>query len=90
MININNIAITSIRLGLNLVQKIYSGSVLIYNASATPSFDYVYHIMGLTYVSEVKNDIYGLHYDLLGSSSVVVQNDQSYTYESLEKTYSWF
>lgn len=29
------------------------------------SFDYVYHIMGLTYISEVKNDIYGLHYDLL-------------------------
>lgn len=57
MIHINNIAITSIRLGLNLVQKIYSGSVLIYNASTE-----------------------------------VVQNrhDQSYTYENLGKTYSWF
>lgn len=57
MIHINNIAITSIRLGLNLVQKIYSGSVLIYNASSTTE---------------------------------VVQNDQSYTYENLGKTYSWF
>jgi hypothetical protein len=56
----------------------------------TPSFDYVYYIMALTYVSEVKNDIYGLHYDLLGSESVVTESVQSYTYESLEKTYSWF
>jgi hypothetical protein len=90
MINIANIAATSIRLGLNLVQKIYAGSVLIYSATVTPSFDYVYHLMGLRYVSEVKNDIYGLHYDLLGSESVVTESVQSYTYESLEKTYSWF
>ena len=64
MININNIAITSIRLGLSLVQKIYAGSVLIYNASAAPSFDYVYHIMGLTYITKVENSIYNIHYDV--------------------------
>ena len=61
MININNTISISVRLGLNLIQKIYAGSVLIYNAS----FDYVYHIMGLIYISEIKNDIYGLHYDLI-------------------------
>ena len=65
MININNSATTSIYLGQNLVQKIYAGGVLIYNASTTSFFDYIYHRMGLIYVSEIKNDIYGLHYDLI-------------------------
>jgi dTDP-D-glucose 4,6-dehydratase len=53
--------------GSNLVkklveQKIHFGSVLVYSAS---TFSYVYHIIGLTYVSAIKNDIYGLHYDIL-------------------------
>jgi hypothetical protein len=79
-------------------QKLYDSSV--FNASGSftyvdsiSTFNYAYHIIGLAYVSEVKNDIYGLHYDLLGSDSLVIksdQSDQSYTYESLESAYSWF
>jgi len=67
MIKLLNTTISSIYFGSSLVKKIYKGSSLLYNSivSSVFSFDYVYYIMGLTYISEVKNDIYGLHYDLL-------------------------
>lgn len=48
--------------------KIYvkNGVPFVSTRPGTPvSFDYIYYIMGITYISEVKNDIYGLHYDLL-------------------------
>lgn len=56
------------------------------------SFDYTYILMNLLHVPSIKNDIYGLHYDLIGGPTVVpeVLAQQSYTYESCEKTYSWY
>lgn len=89
---VDNIAVAQAPVQVNKIAQTNSiGEVVRYvDVSFTSSFDYVYHIINLTYITEVKNDIYGLHYDLLGNEQVVAQINTSYTYEGVEKTYSWF
>lgn len=62
-LKINNNNVASLAVGSSNVSAAYIGSTQIYTSTAAPTtFDYVYHIMGLTYVSDVKNYIYGLHF----------------------------
>ena len=63
----------SIKIGSNVVSKIYIGSLLVYSAdqpSPPPleTFDYVYKILNLIYITSIENSIYNLDYDLTTTS----------------------
>jgi hypothetical protein len=77
--------------------------IAITNASGTPTviipsqttFNYFYKIIDLLYVESIANDIYGLHYDLIGASTPTTTPEpdvytQSFVYDKIDKTYSWF
>jgi hypothetical protein len=73
--------------------------IAITNASGTPTviiaspttFNYFYKIIDLLYVESIANDIYGLHYDLIGASTPEPDvYTQSFVYDKIDKTYSWF
>ncbi|NBP16639.1 hypothetical protein EBU95_19985 [bacterium] len=54
-------SISKIYYGILAVSKVYKGSSVIYNQQS--SFDYVYKILNLTYVTNIEYSIYGLDYD---------------------------
>lgn len=55
-----------------------------------PAFDYFYTTIDLLYIPSVKNDIYGLHYDLIDATpEVEAEASSSYAFEK-DTIYSWF
>lgn len=66
------------------------GETIIEIYSPTTSFDYFYTTIDLLYIPSVKNDIYGLHYDLIDATpEVEAEASSSYTFEK-DTIYSWF
>ena len=53
-----------------------------------PAFDYFYTTINLLYIPSVKNDIYGLHYDLIDATPEA-EASSSYAFEK-DTIYSWF
>ncbi len=86
-------SVNKVYYGSTLINKIYRGLVLLYSATSTTttSFDYVYKILNLTYITNIEYSIYGLDYDGVSGGDVIpsVLNNNSYIYEN-EKIYSWF
>ena len=78
-------------IGNTLCPKVYRGSNLIFEASTTTTtFDYFYETIDLLHIPHVKNDIYGLHYDLIGTTDTTDETTSSaYTFEK-DNIYSWF
>jgi hypothetical protein len=53
------------------------------------TFDYIYKILNLIYITSIENSIYNLDYDLTAQSTPIVASTNSYAYEK-EKIFSWF
>jgi hypothetical protein len=89
---IGNTVISAITAGGNSIVKIAIGSNIIYDSIAiSTSFNYFYQTIDLLYVESIANDIYGLHYDLIGASTPEPDvYTQSLVYDKIDKTYSWF
>ena len=79
--------VVSVFKGEEQLSKIAIGNSIIEIYTPTSSFDYFYETIDLLHIPHVKNDIYGLHYDLIGTTDETIST--AYTFEK-DNIYSWF